>query len=243
MIKVFAGDDRARMARAVEELAGEMGLEAERVDGADLRVGDLPSIFLGLSLFSERRLVVVRDFLENAEVAAALPDFLAAAARNEGAVVVFLEKKLDKRTGVYKKLKENAEIFEMELAKADERAVFKVFGLALEGKAEEALGVIEEVRERNEPQMFLGLISSQAGSLAGLVFSGKPSAEVAKEMGAHPFVMAQLERYRGRVSKAEMRLLIGRILETDREMKRSLTGDLWVLVKKLILQISWRQFS
>jgi DNA polymerase III delta subunit len=240
MVKVFVGDDRVRITEAIDKIAEKMGVMPERVKVETLRVGDLPSIFSGASLFAEQRLVVIKDCSENAAVWGALENFLDAAAQNERTLVVLFEKKLDKRTSVYKALKARAEIVEMELDKADEKLVFKVFGLAVSGETEAAMEIIKKIKHQNEPQMFFGLLVSQVANLAALSFSDKPSAEVAKELGTHPFVVKQLEKYRKDFSKAEMRALIEKFVKTDKAMKLSSPQNVWLLIEQLILQIAWR---
>ncbi|MDR2336504.1 MAG: hypothetical protein LBE03_00145 [Candidatus Nomurabacteria bacterium] len=240
MLKVFVGDDRVRIAATIQKLADESGVIPEKVNAETLQRSDLPNIFFGSTLFSVKRLVVVKDFSENAKIWNALVDFLPDAAKNTNITVALFEKTLDKRTYIYKQLKDYAEIYEMVLAKVDERAVFRVFGLALSGEHEAALQIIDRIRHQNEPQMFFGLLVSQVANLAALIFSDKPSAMVAKDVGVHAFALGQLERYRKEFSKAEMRKMLQQFLETDKAMKSSPPADVWVLIKNLILQISWR---
>ncbi|MDR2063665.1 MAG: hypothetical protein LBQ02_02645 [Candidatus Nomurabacteria bacterium] len=240
MLKVFVGDDRVRITGAIQRLAEQCGVAPEQVNAETLRRGDLPSIFFGTSLFSDKRLVVVKDFSENVAAWEALPDFLEKVAEHRDVTVVLFEKNLDKRTNIFKQLKQHAEVCEMWLPKVDEKAVFKVFGLALSGRHAEAVQAIEKIKHQNESQMFFGLIASQVANLAALVFSEKPSVEVAKEVGVHAFALGQFERYRKDFSKSEMREMLKQFLDTDRALKTSVASDAWILIKKLILQIALR---
>ena len=63
MIKFFYGDDRVRAKQAIESFLGTKDYEV--IEGADLTSSDLPSIFLGNSLFASTRAILIRDFATN----------------------------------------------------------------------------------------------------------------------------------------------------------------------------------
>ena len=62
-IRVFTGDDRVKIS---EEVVKVLGGNYEVFEGENLANSDLPSIFLGATLFSEgARKVLVKDLSEN----------------------------------------------------------------------------------------------------------------------------------------------------------------------------------
>lgn len=154
MIRIFTGEDRVK---ANLEIARLLGNDYEVVEGVDLKVGDLPSIFCGASLFSEQRNILIRDMSANKEVFDKLPEYL----DTPHNVVVF-EMKLDKRSVVYKAVKDKVEIREFALPK--DKSFNKVFDIYRVAKRDgkRAVEMLEEIRPTQDPMMFVGLMVSQA---------------------------------------------------------------------------------
>lgn len=154
MIRIFTGEDRVK---ANLEIARLLGNDYEVVEGVDLKVGDLPSIFRGASLFSEQRNILIRDMSANKEVFDKLPEYL----DTPHNVVVF-EMKLDKRSVVYKAVKDKVEILEFALPK--DKSFNKVFDIYRVAKRDgkRAVEMLEEIRPTQDPMMFVGLMVSQA---------------------------------------------------------------------------------
>lgn len=166
MIKVFYGEDRVR---AQAEMTRWFGAEQyEVVEGADLTVNDLPSLFMGGTLFGGERKILVRDFLSNKAVAEELVKYVETPHK-----VVLLETKLDKRTAAYKELAKLAggaktrkgdaqvEFREFKLVQPDFGKVFDVFRAAKrDGK--HAVAMLAEIQATEDPKRFVGLMASQA---------------------------------------------------------------------------------
>lgn len=110
MIKVLTGENSFEIERAITGLAAAFDGRPERLDGAELTVKDLPDLFMGQSLFSEKRLVIIRSASENSDVWAKLADYLPRLSSDIELVLV--EPKLDKRTATYKALKKAADVHE-----------------------------------------------------------------------------------------------------------------------------------
>lgn len=154
MIRIFTGEDRIK---AKQEVAKILGDNYEVIEGADLAVGDLPSVFKGASLFVEQRNILIRDMAVNKEVFEKLPEYLDTLHN-----VVVLELKLDKRSVVYKAVKDKVEIREFALPK-DKSAnmVFDVYRTAKKD-GRRAVKMLEEIRPTQDAMMFFGLMVSQA---------------------------------------------------------------------------------
>lgn len=65
MIKVFYGDDRVAIKNAIKKA---LGTQYEVVEGVAIKSGDMPSIFLGGSLLTAKRAILIRDLSENKEI-------------------------------------------------------------------------------------------------------------------------------------------------------------------------------
>lgn len=155
MIKVFYGDDRRR---AQQEIAGFLGTkDYEIIEGTDLTAADFPSIFLGNSLFSKKRAILIRDLTTNKPAYEKLSEYL-----NTPHDIAILELKLDKRSAIYKSLKDQIEFKEFTLPKNPNfNLVFDIYRTAKhDGK--KAVKMLEKIQSEEDPIMFCGLLISQA---------------------------------------------------------------------------------
>lgn len=154
MIKVFSGDNRVLAMKEIEKFLGK---DYEVIEGAELTPNDLPSIFLGNSLFSDSRNILIRDILLNKPVAEKLPEYL-----NTPHNIVLFELKLDKRQAIYKTLKTQVEIREFLLPKNPNlNLIFDIYKTAkTDGK--KAVAMLEKIRTEEDPIMFTGLLASSA---------------------------------------------------------------------------------
>ena len=154
MIQIFHGDDRIR-ARA--EITKILGQDYETIDGANLTPDDLPSVFLGTSLFATTRHILIHDFTANHIIYDDLPKYL-----NTPHDIILLETKLDKRATTYKAIKDQITIREFKLPEsADFRLVFDIFKTAKrDGK--KAVTMLAKIKPTEDPIKFTGLLVSQA---------------------------------------------------------------------------------
>ncbi len=154
MIQVFYGDDRVRAKSEISKILGE---NYEVYDGPELESTDLPNLFLGNSLFSDARSILIRDFLANKTIADKLQDYL-----DTPHNVILFELKLDKRSTVYKALKDQITFKEFALQKNPNlKLVFDIYKTAkTDGK--KALTMLSKIKPEEDPMMFFGLLVSQA---------------------------------------------------------------------------------
>lgn len=154
MIKVFYGDDRVR---AKQEIIKNLGNDYEVLDGNDIEKNNLPTIFLGASLFVDKRKILIRDFTANKLIFNELEKYL-----NTPHDIILLETKLDKRSTTYKALKDKLEFREFKLPEnTDFRIVFDIYRTAKkDGK--KAIKMLEKIKLNEDPIQFTGLLVSQA---------------------------------------------------------------------------------
>lgn len=154
MIKVFYGEDRVRAKEAIQKFLGN---EYEVAEGEDLKINDLPSLFYGGTLFADKRAIMIRDLGMNKEVFERLVDY-----RDTSNLVAVFETTVDKRSSVYKSLKDEILFLEFKQPK-DLKAgmVFDIFWVAKrDGK--KAVMMLEEIQHDQDPMMFIGLLATQA---------------------------------------------------------------------------------
>ena len=95
--------------------------------------------------------------------------------------------------------------------------------------------MIKTLERTQDPFMTFGLLSGQVFQLAALAVADKPSGEVAKDIGAHPYALGKLSSYakkRGRNGTGKIMTIFA---ETDTAMK-STTTDTWLLIEKALIK-------
>jgi len=110
MITMLIGENSFEVERALKKITGDFDGVVEKIDGADLKLSQLPDILMGVSLFSDARTIVVRSLGENKSVWSVLGDWLPKI--SDDIHLVLVEPKPDKRTTTFKALQKNATIFE-----------------------------------------------------------------------------------------------------------------------------------
>lgn len=154
MIKIFTGEDRIR---AQQEITKYLGKNYEIIEGADLELTTLPSIFQGASLFADTRNILIRDLSINKPVFDKLPDYL-----DTSHNVIIQEIKLDKRSNTYKILKDKIEIRDFALSKSPNlNLIFNIYNTAKKDGSK-AVDMLSKIEQDEDPIKFCGLLISQA---------------------------------------------------------------------------------
>ena len=154
MLKIFTGDDRIRAQQEITKLLGD-GYEV--IEGTDLTPNDLPSIFLGATLFAKKRRILIRDLSTNKPAYEELPSYL-----NTPHDVIVQELKLDKRSATYKSLKDKIEIKDFTLPRdPNSGLVFDTYKIA-KHDGQKAVQTLGRIKSSQDPIMFFGLLVSQA---------------------------------------------------------------------------------
>ena len=154
MIRIFTGDDRIQ---ASQEIVKILGQNYEVIEGAALTPSDLPSVFKGNSLFSEKRNILIRDLSSNKVVFPELEKYL-----DTPHNIIIQELKLDKRSSTYKTIKDKIEVKEFNLPpNPNLRLVFDIYKTA-KVNGQKAVAMLEKVKHDEDPIMFFGLLASQA---------------------------------------------------------------------------------
>lgn len=108
MITLLTGDNSYEIERELKVLVAGFDGEPEKLDGAGLELRQLPDVLSGQSLFSEKRLVVLRELSANKPLWEVLPDLLER--MSDDIHLVLVDASPDKRTRTYKALQKVAEV-------------------------------------------------------------------------------------------------------------------------------------
>lgn len=300
MITLLTGENSFENERALQRIVAESTALIERIDGASLAVKQLPDLLMGVTLFADKRLVMIRNLSENKSL---WSDFGAWLPRvSDDIHLVLIEPKPDKRTKTYKDLQKIASIQESKAwtdrdgVKAEqwvmsearhkgieldkkcaqllvERAgidqwllsqaleklavvdhispevivelieanpienVFNLLETALRGDIHRIRDMISTLEVAEDPYRLFGLLTSQGIQLATLSVTDKASSEVAKEIGAHPFVLSKLASHARQLGPTGARKLVGALAEADSGMKTS-AGEPWLLIERALIKIT-----
>ncbi len=155
MIRIFYGKNGVK---AFDEIDKILGKDKEVVEGVDLMAGDLPSLFMGVSLLAEKRKILVRDFAAVKDNLEKLPEYVQTPHE-----VILLENDFKKNTKLAKELAAaGVEMKKFDLEqKVDPRATFNILDTALRD-GPKAVAMLEKVEAEQDPYMFVGLMASQA---------------------------------------------------------------------------------
>lgn len=154
MIQIFTGDDRVRAQQEIKKLLGK---DYEVIEGAEINLADLPSIFYGASLFCEKRKILIRDFTANKPAYGELSKYL-----DTPHEIVLFETKLDKRSIAYKEIKDRILVREFDLPEDPNfKQVFNIYRTA-KTDGPRAIKMLESIKPNEDPIKFTGLLVSQA---------------------------------------------------------------------------------
>lgn len=115
--------------------------------------------------------------------------------------------------------------------------VFNLFEAALKGDALRVKRMLGTLETSQEPHMLLGLLGSQAFQLAVLEAGEKPSAEIAKDFGVHPFALSKLAPYAKKLGRPGVRKVIAAFAEADGGMKTS-AAEPWLLIERALIKVA-----
>lgn len=113
--------------------------------------------------------------------------------------------------------------------------VFNLLDAALRGDAAKVHDMIRTLESTQDPYMTFGLLSGQVFQLAALAVADKPSTEVAKDLGAHPYALSKLAPYAKRLGRSGTKKLVTIFADTDTAMKSTATAP-WLLIEKSLVQ-------
>ena len=110
MIELFYGDNSFEIERAVNEAVAKSQLKPEKLEGDQIAPDNLPDILCGATLFSDKRLIIIKNLSDNKVSWSAISDILPRI--SDDIHVILIEKTIDKRTLVYKNISKVAKVQE-----------------------------------------------------------------------------------------------------------------------------------
>lgn len=115
-------------------------------------------------------------------------------------------------------------------------SVFNLFEAALRGNGAQVQVMIRTLALNEDPYRLFGLLSGQAFQLAALSVADD-DANVAKDVGAHPFALSKLAPYAKKCGHTGGRKVIAAFAEADSGMKNSV-AEPWLLIERALMKIT-----
>jgi len=299
---LLTGDNTFEIERELARIVAEFDGAAERLDGAEITLQQLPDLLMGVSLFATKRLVIIRNLSENGTIWNALPDWLTRLSPDIQLVLV--DSKPDKRTKTYKAIQKLADIREYKAwGERDEQVarrwvaeeahrmgmtidqksvqvlvqrtgpdqwvlyhalqklaavehvtpevitdvvdarisenVFEVLDAALRGDIKRVHEMVANISLTDDPYRLFGLLGGQVFQLACLSVADRPVADVAHDVGAHPYALGKLASYAQSLSRREVRAIVAAFADADVRLKTS-SIDPWLCVERALLVVAAR---
>jgi DNA polymerase-3 subunit delta len=108
MITLFTGDNSFELNRALERLVQNYPDEITRTDADDMQLDRFIELISGASLFSSKRMVIIRDLSANKSLWTMFGDHVDSV--SDDVHLVLVEPAIDKRTAAYKRLQKVADV-------------------------------------------------------------------------------------------------------------------------------------
>ncbi|MNY33575.1 DNA polymerase III subunit delta [compost metagenome] len=115
--------------------------------------------------------------------------------------------------------------------------VFNLFETALRGDARGVMHMIATLELTEDPYRVFGLLSGQAVQLVALALGDKPSADIAKDIGAHPYAVSKLGSYAKKLGGSGSGRVVVVFAEADRAMKTS-AAEPWLLIERALMKVA-----
>ncbi len=301
MITLLTGENSFEIERTLTAIVADFAGQLERIDGNELESPQLLDLLMGVSLFADKRLVIIKNLSENKVVWLMLADWIGRV--SDDIDLILVEPKPDKRTKTYKELQKLAKVQDftswnerdirvaerwavdeakrlgftlsatharqlVERAGVDQwrlyhgleklglfeditpeliddvieqepnETIFALLETALMGKRVQLHRQIEVLALSEDPYQAFGLLASQTVQLVTLVVTDSPSAQVARAIGAHPFVLSKLAGPARKLSRAQAKQVLETMMECDDAMKTS-AAEPWLLIERALMKIGF----
>lgn len=113
--------------------------------------------------------------------------------------------------------------------------VFLLFEAALKGDGPGIKKTLAVLETTEDPYRLLGLLSGQAVQLAILAVADKSSAEVAGDIGVHPYALSKLAPAARKLGRSGTKKIVTIFAEADAAVKTSV-AEPWLLIERALIK-------
>lgn len=119
-------------------------------------------------------------------------------------------------------------------------SAFELLDAVMAGNPDKAKQIIDELKDSEDPYKLFGLLSSQVHTFALVVAASEsktPQAQIAKDSGAHPYVVGKMMNIARRKTWSQAREVVVIVAELDDKIKSSGT-DPWLLLEASLMKVA-----
>lgn len=127
------------------------------------------------------------------------------------------------------------EIVDSVLPQSSYENVFELLGLMLSGKTDQLTGMLQRLKQHEDPYRLLALLATQVTNLAALTLSTASAKAVANDLGVHPYTLTSLDRYAKHLSRHDVRMIVDALATADTQMKSG--ADAWQVFEHSVQHI------
>jgi len=127
------------------------------------------------------------------------------------------------------------EIIESVIDANPSEKVFNLLDAALRGDTEKVHSMVQILERSEDPYKTFGLLAGQVFQLAVLAAANKRPAEVATDIGVHPYALGKLVPHAERIGKVGVKKIAKIFADTDVSMK-SVSVDPWLQIEKALMK-------
>ncbi|MDO8335806.1 MAG: DNA polymerase III subunit delta [Candidatus Saccharibacteria bacterium] len=117
--------------------------------------------------------------------------------------------------------------------------VFALIDASLQKSPRKVHEMVDDVSQNEDPYFFFGLLSSQIFQLVTLSVSDKKPAEVAADLGVHPYPLQKLSSISRQLNRGDLKNISSIIAQCDDQIKRS-GAEPWLLIEQALVKIANR---
>lgn len=133
----------------------------------------------------------------------------------------------------------NGQTIDEQIEASVQANVFALIDAALQKSPEKVHKLVGEASSSEDPYFFFGLFSSQMFQLITLSVSDKKPAEIAADLGVHPYPLQKLSSTARQLSKSDLKKIASTVAECDDQIKRS-GAETWLLIEQALVKIANR---
>ncbi len=115
--------------------------------------------------------------------------------------------------------------------------VFFVIDAALSHQPEKVRSMVATLRMSEDAYFFFGLLASQLFQLVTLASTKKTPAEVAKDIGVHPYPLQKMQSRARALNQSDIKAIVAVIAQCDNQLKRS-GVDPWLVLEQALLKLA-----
>lgn len=129
------------------------------------------------------------------------------------------------------------EVIENVIEATPQASAFALIDAALNHQPQKVQSLLQTLRVSEDAYFFFGLLASQIFQLIALASTQKSSAEIARDLGVHPYPLQKMQAQARRLTKADQQAIATIMADCDNQLKRS-GAEPWLILEQALLKLA-----